>query len=359
VSARARAGAARLLLALLALLAVPSILAACRKSSSGAAGIDAAAPSGASAAAPVPADSDPSGPRPTEGSPDARGARAGAWSPLLWRIDGDKPSFLLGTIHVPDDRLEPLAPSVERALAAADAVLTEIPMDPATQLRMTPMLMLPKGRTLATVLPKDVHERVERLFESKGLPLAPFEPLKVWAVAVQITVLDKLLVFATKKPLDVVLYARAQAAGKQVGGLETPEEQVAAIEVLTEKEQVHMLRETLDLLDKHRARGSDPVEALMAPFVAGDDKALLGAMFESYDPKSPVDVKLMKKLFWDRNAVMADRIAAELARSRGSAALFAVGAGHVVGDEGIVARLAKRGLGVRRVAREEAAPAPW
>src|SRR5215510_15315077 len=52
--------------------------------------------------------------------------------PLLWRIEGPVPSYLYGTIHIPDQRVLALPEVVMRAMAASDAVYTEVQLDPAT-----------------------------------------------------------------------------------------------------------------------------------------------------------------------------------------------------------------------------------
>ena len=49
--------------------------------------------------------------------------------PFLWRVDGPAPSYLYGTVHVPDQRVLELPQVVRRALEAADVFNAEIPLD--------------------------------------------------------------------------------------------------------------------------------------------------------------------------------------------------------------------------------------
>src|ERR1051325_3410775 len=53
--------------------------------------------------------------------------------PFLWRIEGPVPSYLYGTVHVPDPRVLELPEVVRRALNASDVFNAEIPLDAATQ----------------------------------------------------------------------------------------------------------------------------------------------------------------------------------------------------------------------------------
>src|SRR5687767_1251819 len=64
-------------------------------------------------------------------------------TPFLWRIEGPVPSYLYGTIHVPDAQVTVLPPAVEKAFASSAAVFTEIPMDGALQIGMMGKMMLP------------------------------------------------------------------------------------------------------------------------------------------------------------------------------------------------------------------------
>ena len=76
---------------------------------------------------------------------------------------------------------------------------------------------------------------------------------------------------------------------------------------------------------------------------------MMNKMLEEYDPKDPLEAKLMKRLFTDRNERMAERIAKKLKAEPGKSFFFAVGAGHLPGDDGIVERLRKAGYKVKRV----------
>lgn len=277
---------------------------------------------------------------PSASPPEPAGSPA-----FLWKIERNKPAFVFGTIHIPDDRLNAVEVRMRRLASESDLVLTEIPMDPATQVRMSPMLMLPRGKTLANVVPRDVLSRVEQSFAAKGLPFGPLSTLKPWVMAVQLTMLDRLLVMAQRQPLDAVIFE----AGKAAEGLETPEEQVAAFDVLSRDEQVHMLRSTLDLIDRYKKQGRDPVEELLVPYAGGDELRLSAAIMNSYDPKDPIDAKMIKRLFEDRNKRFADRIHLRLQAEEGKSVLIAIGAGHLVGPGSVIDLLEKKGLRVQRV----------
>ncbi|MBN2495034.1 MAG: TraB/GumN family protein [Deltaproteobacteria bacterium] len=274
-------------------------------------------------------------------------ARAG--TPFLYRIEGTKPSWLFGTIHIPDKRVLDLSARADEAFEASDVVMTEIPMDPGTQMKMTQKLFLPEGQTLDKVLPKKLYARVDSLFSAKGLPFQPLSRFKIWTIATQVALIDHFTKFLSGKPLDQVIYQRASDAGKQVGGIETPEEQLAVFDSLSRAEQIRMLEGVLDMLQEFKQKGEDPVEKLILSFLSGEESRVVNAIKESYDPKNPIDRKLMKRLFEDRNTSMSQRIAARLKKEKEKSFFFAIGAGHLPGETGIAERLRKAGFKVTRV----------
>src|SRR5215510_837779 len=156
--------------------------------------------------------------------------------PFLWRIDGPVPSYLYGTVHVPDPRVLELPEVVRRALSASDVFNAEIPLDASTQLAMMGKIMLPPGQDLRSLAGEEVFARLIRAV-SKGLGAAAppgaaevlaamLTPMKPWAVMSQVELLEFLPdITAGRQPLDVMLYTMATKDGKELGGLETLDEQ--------------------------------------------------------------------------------------------------------------------------------------
>ncbi len=275
--------------------------------------------------------------------------RAGIKRPLLFRV-GKPPSawYVFGTIHVPDARLDTFPPELDAALRESDTVYTEIPMDDATQVALAPRLMLPEGQSLSALVPPKLYQRVSDAFGAHGIPMAPFDRMKPWAVSVQVAVLDKLFVLAIELPRRGPLPTRG-GRGKTVGGLEDPEEQLGLFDELTPKEQVELLRQAVDFRDKVRTEKRDALGELLDAYVAGKDAELLRLVKEDYDPKDALSVKLMKRVFSDRNRSLTERMLARVRAAPEKVQFFAVGSGHLVGDDGIVERLRKQGLTPARV----------
>jgi uncharacterized protein YbaP (TraB family) len=273
------------------------------------------------------------------------------WKPLLYRIGGAKPSYLFGTIHIPDERLTNPSESLKNAFHDAEEVVTELPLDDTSPAHAMQLASMPSGKSLTSELPKATYDRLKAVFVAKGLGAGfpMFEHLKVWAVGIQIGLLDHLQdLMSGAKPIDVVLHDRAKTLGKKTSGLETEAEQLAVFDTLTKDEQARFLEEALDERDKDAREHRDSFAMLMNLYLAGDEAPLLAQLNAGFDTQKPLDQKLLKRLITDRNKIMTDRITAKL-KAAPHVYFFAVGAAHLLGDDGIIAQLKKKGMTVERV----------
>lgn len=273
----------------------------------------------------------------------------GTLRPLLWKVGSKPPSFLYGTVHVPDRRVLALPRSVVRALAESDVVYTEVPMDDRTRVQMQRAAALPRGETLATVLPPPVYERTARYLKSRGFSIQLFYQQKIWALQVSLEMLDYLPQMAETQPLDMYLAERARTSGKRMAALETVDEQLAVLDGLTRAEQIEVLEESLELLEAAAQTGTSPARQLVESYLRGDPEELRRVALAMVDTSKPLNRRQLEALIDQRNRVMADRIVEALKKTPDESHFFAVGALHYPGEQGIVALLQAKGLAVARV----------
>jgi uncharacterized protein YbaP (TraB family) len=300
--------------------------------------------SSSSSGAPQPAASS----RPALSAPSAQpgaAAPAGAWVPVLYRIDGAHPSYLLGTIHVGDPRLATFPPAVERDFGASQELVTEVVMDSPDTQRFAFATLIEDGKTLDTKIPPALWTRTQAAFSPLGVPASSYEHMKPWGVAVQLSMIDHLN--DLKNGVDLRLTSRARGAGKAVSALENVDEQIDVFDKTSPADQVAMLDEALTQRDAAKKDGRDPIKELLDAYVSGDEAKIEAAMDRDYDPKNPVEVRLRKRLVVDRNHSMEERIATKI-KDGTKSWFFAVGCAHVIGAEGIVALLRAAGVKVER-----------
>lgn len=271
--------------------------------------------------------------------------------PLLWRIEGSKPSYVLGTIHLSNPAVAKIDPSVDEAIAASDVVLTEIPFDAQTLAAAAKDMFLPDGAKLADVLPEDLHREIgaelERILPSFG-PGA-IERMKIIYATVMLCMLEDQLKHPRSAPLDKRIEKRAAALGKKTGGLETIAEQVAALNAFTTGEQTTMLRDALRLIREKRKVGTDPITELVVAYRSGDLAAVDTVVNEQMrSTDKAVSEKFIRVLLTERNHRMVERAIAKMKAEPDKAFFFAVGAGHLLGEEGVLRLLEKAGFKVVR-----------
>jgi len=281
----------------------------------------------------------------------ASAQEAAPGKPLLWRIAGAKPSYVFGTIHLSGPRETKLAPAVKAAIDGADAVYCEVALDSKSQMTAA-MAMMGKGKALGEKLPKDLYDRVEAELKhiNPTLSLAPLQTMEVWALNVLLPLLEEQLKNPMAKPLDVQIYALGESADKEVGGIETIEEQFKVLAGFSEADQLALLRGTLDEMEKARREKRSPLEELRVAYLSGDLAKIDATMKEAMDTIDPALAKrFLDVLLTKRNHLMAERIAAKIKANGGKSFFFAIGAGHLGGEDGVERLLEKAGMKVERV----------
>jgi uncharacterized protein YbaP (TraB family) len=139
--------------------------------------------------------------------------------------------------------------------------------------------------------------------------------------------------------VDRVLADAARKAGKQVEGLETPEQQLSLFASAPDDVQLAYLAKVVGEL----GRVGPTVDQLLQRWSAGDADGV-GALLDSEIRSSP---RLAKIMIQDRNARWADWIAARMARP--GVVFVAVGGGHLGGPGNLRELLAAKGFTIERV----------
>ncbi|HYF22114.1 MAG TPA: TraB/GumN family protein [Caulobacteraceae bacterium] len=271
----------------------------------------------------------------------ACGARA---EPAMWTVaDADGRITLYGTVHVLKPGTQWRSDRLERRLGEARELWTELPEEPGwdgavaaeTALRGT----LPAGRTLNAFLSEDGRARLDRIMERLTLAPGSLDRLEPWLAEVVLTVAWYGRAGATQgHGVETVLndLAPPQAARR---AFETASEQIAVFDEAPVEDQVASLEYALRQIEEDPAGFDRLVDA----WVEGDVCRLEREALRPLKRVSPV---LYDRLIVQRNRRWAERIEAML--KEGSGEVFvAVGAGHLIGADGVPALLRARGLKVK------------
>jgi len=273
----------------------------------------------------------------------------GTEKPFLWMIGEDPPSFVYGTIHLPDERVLALPEVVMEAFDAADALYTEIPMDMASQMAIAPLVLLEGDQTLADILPEPLYARCDSFLQTRGMQMAMVGKMKVWALAAQIGLIDYLEKLQTTPALDSWLYLTATDRGKELGALETATYQVEVMDSIALEDQIALLADGLKDIIEGEAEGISPLEELILAYLAGDADDLFELMYATLEEDPALGERFLEALLYERNRGMAEAILLELEEDPDKVHFFAVGAAHAPGEKGVLPLLEEAGVKVRRL----------
>jgi len=268
------------------------------------------------------------------------GARA---APALWQVsDGDSKIWLFGSIHLLPPDVEWRTDTFDQTLANADRVYFETDVGPSVQASILASAMSkglnPLGTTLSSQLDKDDVAALRATITKWELPVGYIQSMRPWLATTLITTaVISHAGFDPNSGVDIILQRELPAERKAY--FESGDEQLDFLADSPQAEQVGMLVDTIDKLDKLPNLLDDMVTA----WVAGTPDKMADAFFDDlagYDA-------FTQRLIFDRNKSWVAKIDTMLVNNEQD--LIVVGAGHLMGDGSVVDLLDKAGFRVKRL----------
>ena len=262
--------------------------------------------------------------------------------PPVWIVrDADSEIVLFGSIHVLPEGLDWRPAAVEEALRDADDLWFELPVDPGSDLAAAQAAvkrgMLPAGQTLSKLLTPDDQARLERVASRYGLAPAFLDRMQPWFAEVALAATAYQAAGAKADHGVEKTIAATAPATAQRRAFETVDEQIAIFADTPREAQVASLATTLREMETDPRAFDDLIEAWMR----GDTAALEAEALAPLKVAAPV---LYRRLVTDRNERWIAGLRRRLAGS--GETVVVVGVGHLVGPEGLPARLRALGYSV-------------
>lgn len=264
--------------------------------------------------------------------------------PALWVIkDADSTLYLFGSVHVLRPTTGWASPRVQAAFDSASDIWFEI-SNPDDQAAIVPLMqqygLSPTYRN-ATALTTGELTLFGNAAQSVGSDAVRMDNYRPWLAALTLSVAPLVKAgYDPKSGVELVLKARAEAAGKPIHGFETIDKQIGILAGLPDDVQLVFLRETL----KDYENAATKLDEMVSAWARGDVDVLSRVMVQEMKDASPA---LYQSILVDRNTDWANQIQTMLQGS--GAAFIAVGAGHLAGDDSVQSILAKRGVTVEAV----------
>lgn len=274
-----------------------------------------------------------------------------AHSQLLWKVtdnNSGKTSYVFGTHHFAPLSLLDSIKGLDAALQNADKVYGELDMqaamDPSALMGMQQMMMAPADSTIDKVLTTKQLADLNMAWAKYGtdqIPLNALYVLKPAGLSTQLAALMSAKVLPdinVGQGIDNELQVRARKAGKQVAGLETMEFQTQMLLGDPISKQTEDLVETIEDIDAEAGK----LVRLTNAYLAQNYKDIETICAESV-LKNPESAE---KMIISRNNNWMKQLEPEMKNTN---LLVVVGAGHLVGDKGILNQLKKAGYTVTPV----------
>ena len=267
-----------------------------------------------------------------------------AGHPEMWVAHGPQGTlYLLGSFHLLRAGASWEDSRIDDALAKADHVWFELTDfdDMALAQQVFVKYGLYASPELSQHLDTKALDRLTAALSRHGMTLDQVQRLKPWAVALLLA--QKELAdagFDGAQGVDLTLFHKALAAKKDVEGFENLDFQMSFLAHLDDRDGTTFLDETLDDDDEGAAKMGQLADA----WLHQDEKALEADSVTEMKSDYPA---LYQKVLVDRNTSWLPRIE-DMIRAKGTT-LVVVGAGHLIGPDGVVARLRAAGFDVRRL----------
>jgi uncharacterized protein YbaP (TraB family) len=269
-------------------------------------------------------------------------AKPAAEKHFLWKATaGGHTAWLLGSVHVASEAMYPLAPVIEAAFVASPILVVEADIDLLDSGKLQAQIlekgMYPANQSLKGSLPPVLYAKVEKSVPPLGVPLSVADRMRPWLLALTITSL-RLQQQGLQPENGIDLHFLKRARGqKEIVELESADFQLRLLSGFSDELQRLFLEQTLD----DPSSTQEEVEKMIRCWRTGDTAGIENLLFAERR-KDPALEPVFVKLFDERNGPMAEKIEGYLRSGQGC--LVVVGAGHLVGEGGILRRLSDHGI---------------
>ncbi|WP_445457751.1 TraB/GumN family protein [Flavobacterium sp. HNIBRBA15423] len=259
---------------------------------------------------------------------------------LLWKISGngiEKPSFLYGTMHAVCETN--INENVLKAFEQTNQLYLEIDMDdPNLQAAMMNKMMMENGVTISSLVSEEESKIIDIfLKENVGFSLKTIDTFKPFMISSMY--LPKLL-DCPMKAVDMELMKIATEQNEEVLGLETIESQLIIFDKIPYKIQVE---EILKTAKNNMVKDKEEMNKMLSIYKSENIEKMLELSLES---ENKMFVEYTDDLLTERNKNWIPTIEKV---TKEKPTLFAVGAAHLAGDNGVIKLLRTKGYKVEAV----------
>jgi uncharacterized protein len=260
---------------------------------------------------------------------------------LLWEISGKQltaPSYLFGTFHLICKDDIPFGAQLNNAIKSTDEMYMEMDMDdPATMMGGLLLMNMRDDSTLKKLYKEEEYKKIESFFnDSLHMPLAMFQKMKPFFLMAMLY--PKMLPCKTMSGVETELMTLAKENKKEIKGFETMAFQAAVFDSIPYTQQAKELLKTIDSLETYKKYFDTMVRVYKSQQLNKIEELFSKSEFGMQDNQ---DI-----LLDNRNKNWVNQLNAILKKQ---SVFIAVGAGHLVGNMGLINLLRKEGYTLRPI----------
>lgn len=282
-------------------------------------------------------------------------------TPAFYHVTGPngQEMWLLGTIHVGDDRTGYLPQEIYDAYNAADALAVECNVrafekesknDEDLQEQILEFYYYSGSTTEEHINDEELYKKAVQRMKATGnfFYNAPYLKVSVWSGILDDYLLQQCYSLSSDKGVDNRLLMMAEADGKKILEVETNLSHVELQTSWSDALSLDMLQSSLEITLQEYYDGITEMYEL---WCSGDEDALIEYLKEDTSELTEEELVLYneynKAMCWDRNIGMT-QVAIDYLES-GETVFYAVGLAHVLAEDGLVNTLRDAGYTVELV----------
>lgn len=259
---------------------------------------------------------------------------------LLWKISGkdmQQPSYLFGTIHIVCTESYVWTPAMKKSFESAKEVCMEMDMDdPSILMQVASAMIEQSGKKLEEYFTEEEYRIVEQYFrDSLGVNITMFATMK--PIVLQTLLTSSSPTCDSVVSYEVKLSEAAKELGKEITGLETPAEQIRLLDQIP----VDSIIQELVRIAGGQSEELSDYRAMIDAYTKQDIQELYQLIMKSKEEGDNMDAFLD-----ERNEKWIDRMTERMDQR---SIFFAVGAGHLWGEKGLIHLLREQGYTVEPV----------
>ena len=275
-------------------------------------------------------------------------AVAGGQKNFLWKAtSGTNTVYILGSLHFMKKEAYPLARKIEDAFDASDVVVVEANINDIARVDVQKLIdtaFYTGDDTLENHVSAETYSLVKKQYEKLGIPLWLVSRQKPWFLALTITSFELAkLGFDPNYGIEMHFTSKALPK-KRIEELESFEYQINLLSGFSDREQEMFLLETLKDVQAYEAEAE--ADALLRAWQTGDTKRLESIVMKNGSDEGSLS-QVYEKLMYQRNRNMTSKIEGYLKKRE--TCFVIVGAGHLVGNRGIIELLKSKGYTIEQL----------